>query len=200
MSSQEESAQKENVLGKTMWIAAVTEAFPERDYAGFLEELQKQTDRAVAVLAAAFLDRLLEDLLAGFFIENEALNKKLFRDFGALGSTAAKIDLAYSLGHIGPDLHHDLEIVNGIRNKFAHEIHGLSFESNTIKHRCKNLKWDAKFRAAIPDLENISIRDGFIVTISKLASELSLKVLAILKDRRKEAEDMRLDVGSNENT
>ena len=101
----------------------------ERQYPDWLGEFQDETDRACAVLAAAFLDRALGELLHGFMRDDPKVRERLFGRNHPLTTFGARIDLAFALGLIGTTEHHDLDLVRKIRNHFAHELTGLSFDT-----------------------------------------------------------------------
>jgi len=106
------------------------------------KEFQGETDRAAAVLSAAYLDHLLGELIAASMaVEHSKVDKLLYRDgHGPLGSFSAKIDTAYCLGLLSEDEYSDLHSIRHIRNDFAHKLTGLAFEYRSIADRCLNLK------------------------------------------------------------
>lgn len=109
--------------------------------------LKSETDRAAALLGAAYLDKYLADMFR-VRLHEDAPNR-LFQAHGPLGEFAGKIDLAYSLGWLSADIWADLHTIRKIRNDFAHDPnHLLSFaaESNrdrtaTLRARAKWMKW-----------------------------------------------------------
>ena len=89
----------------------------------FIEDVQKETDRGVALVSAAFLDDALEAMLRAFFVDDpdevdKLLNAKAIRP---LSSFASRIQLAYCLGLIGPNMYRDLNVIRDIRNDFSHQ-------------------------------------------------------------------------------
>ena len=75
-------------------------------------------------------------------VDNAAV-LKLTTGFNApFGTFSAKIVGALALGLINEDEHHDLEIIRGIRNEFAHKIE-VSFENQSFKSRCANFRLKA---------------------------------------------------------
>ena len=74
-----------------------------------LQELNKETDRGVALVATSFLDKLLMDMLAAFLIEN-ASAKALLSGFNApFGSFSTRIAGCLAMGLI-TDLEAQLRI------------------------------------------------------------------------------------------
>ena len=108
-----------------------------QNWANFLEEFQNETDRSSAILGAAFLDELLAKLIARFILEDDQTANDLLRGAFAPGGTfSSRILIVFSLGLISSDERHDLQLINRIRNKFAHELSGISFEQDSIKAQC----------------------------------------------------------------
>lgn len=101
----------------------------------FLDEFQTESDRAAAVLGAALLDDLTSELLSRCLLSGE-LAKKLLGINQPLGAFGARITAARAIGLISDDEFRDLNRVREIRNKFAHRLHGLDFESPQIRDMC----------------------------------------------------------------
>lgn len=102
--------------------------------------LKTESDRAVALITAAYLDDALEALLRSGFIEASSTVDKLLDPEGLLGTFAARMRLAYCLGHISRGTLQDLEIVASIRNKFAHRRQDLDFRSPEVAEACAKLR------------------------------------------------------------
>ena len=103
------------------------------DYNGFLEELKAGTDRETAILAGAYLEQGLAILLSKFIIQDEEVITNLFDGtFSPLNTFNQKILTAYSLGLVSQQEYHDLKIIKDIRNKFAHELQGITFDNEQI--------------------------------------------------------------------
>jgi DNA-binding MltR family transcriptional regulator len=108
------------------------------NFEAFASRFSSETDRACAVLGAAFLDALLEDLCRKRLA---ALQDKLLHYPGPLSSLSARINLLYSLSWIDADTYSDLSVIRHIRNDFAHSFdHALDFCNQSIADRCCNLR------------------------------------------------------------
>ena len=114
----------------------------------FLNELQGESDRACAVLAGAYLDVLLEELLAASFVETFNA-KELLEQSAPLGSFSSRIHAAHAMGLISATSSRDLHLVRRIRNEFAHHIHGIDFASPSVRSRC------GEFTCVIEKLDEI---------------------------------------------
>jgi hypothetical protein len=66
----------------------------------FQASLYAESDRGCALLAAAFLDERLGDLLRAFFVDDATVADGLLDGIGALATFSARIDLAFLLGLI----------------------------------------------------------------------------------------------------
>jgi len=151
------------------------------DWQGFLEEFQSESDRAAVILGGVFLDRHLRNLIAQFLIEDEkevefllGSERKLDRP---LSNFSARRRAAYCLGLITKDQYNDLRMIEKVRNRFAHHLHGLSFADEQIIGWCNSLKFLKKL---LPD-ESFPPRAAFIVCVYTLASSFQLKAIDIEK-------------------
>jgi hypothetical protein len=109
----------------------------DSDEQAVIEEIERQTDRGAALVAAAFIETRLEAAIKTRLDPEAAKTvSKLFHFSGALGNLAGKIDIGHAL-HLYPitirDLLHD---VREIRNQFAHNVAPLDFNSEDIRRRC----------------------------------------------------------------
>jgi len=102
----------------------------------FRKALTPETDRGCALMAAAFLDEKLKDLLKANLVNDTKLAHKVFDASGPLGSFSSRIDMAYLQGLIPKNAHRDLHLLRKIRNDFAHISDKLSFQSANISARC----------------------------------------------------------------
>ena len=75
-------------------------------------------------MLVSILDDFLEMLMDATIKQKDAFNhdkrKELLAWTGPLGTFSSRISMAYLLGHIPPWMYRDLELIRGIRNKFAH--------------------------------------------------------------------------------
>lgn len=102
------------------------------DYGEFLTEFQHESDRAAAILGGVLLDEHLRVLLKSVLIDDEETLNLLERgENSPLSSFSARIKGAYCMGLISKDVFDDLETIREIRNRFAHQLHGLSFEDQS---------------------------------------------------------------------
>jgi len=99
-------------------------------------ELGKESDRGCALVAAAYLEDELVELLKRFLIKQpDAASKALFDFNGPLGTFSAKIRMAHALGLISTETQKGLDILRKIRNEFAHLHEPVTFQSDAVKQR-----------------------------------------------------------------
>jgi len=164
-----------------------------------IEEIERQTDRGTALVAAAFIDARLETAIrTRLDPQAEKTIAKLLHHSGALGSFAAKIDLAHAL-HLYPiTISNMLHEIRDIRNQFAHERTPLEFNSPHIRRSCEKLlrhlrvysfhslshiglleqkfgspkerKWDGRFSL---EADEVSARWVFIAAVKQVLLHLS---------------------------
>lgn len=103
--------------------------------------LNTDSPRAAALLAVAHLDMWLEDDIHSKFVAYaRAKDERLFGPGAPLSSTEAKVHLCYSMGMFGDITRDDLIKICNIRNIFAHSPFPATFEFQTIKNLCFELK------------------------------------------------------------
>lgn len=106
-----------------------------------LGQFKKESDRAAVILIASMLDEILGTLLKSFFVATPASEDSLFDNATSpLSTFSSKIDMAYRAGLISSKFSRDLHIVRKIRNSFAHDIYGCSFENGSVKSRIMELE------------------------------------------------------------
>lgn len=133
-----------------------------------LFKYEEENDRAIAIVGAAFLDTLLENILVNFLANDEKEVKKLLQYDQPLGTYGNRITMAYCLGLIGKTIRDDLRSVGKIRNRFAHDLYA-SFHDEKIQSWCQSLRWH---RIAILPPPETTARDLFQVGVNQLVAHL----------------------------
>jgi hypothetical protein len=106
---------------------------PLKDLNRFARLIRKQDDYALVLSLATFVEDSLGRLLIAYFRDCKA-TKALVEGFNApLGTLSSRVKAAYSFGLIMKQQYEDLEILRNIRNEFAHNWEGVTFERNDIK-------------------------------------------------------------------
>jgi hypothetical protein len=98
------------------------------------DEIEKQTDRGAAIVAATVIDNVLETLITSRLIELSSKRREaLFDQINApLRSLSSKIELAFALGLFNAERKESLHLIRDVRNKFAHRIDSVSFDHPEI--------------------------------------------------------------------
>ncbi len=144
------------------------------------EELSKESDRGCALVASAYLENELTELLSCFFVELDRKREKAVWDFtGPVGTFSSKIKLAFALGLISDELEKSLDNVRDIRNKFAHLQEPLTFDSDQIKSRVLNI-------LPTSSIKESDIRNNFILKMQSIVALMHLLIAGTLQ--RKEPE------------
>lgn len=116
------------------------------------DELGGESERACAIVGAAYLDDLLLKCLEGYLLENPDSYDELLNPDNSnapLGSFGSKITMAYAIGLINQDDLKAFRKIKRIRNRFAHDLQ-LSFSADDISDHCKDLA------GMMPDAQYIS--------------------------------------------
>ena len=111
-----------------------------RQVNGIYEQLSQESERGSAIIGAAYIDDVLEEILKAFMIAPAQRQDELFASsFAPLGSLSAKIALSYRLGLISPNIRVSLDLVRKIRNDFAHVLHPIDFKTQSVHDRIREL-------------------------------------------------------------
>lgn len=96
--------------------------------------LQECTHAGVAIVGAAIIEeQILRALLTKMRPLSREMDKGLFDGYGPLSSFSGKIDMAYALQIITKETYNDLTTIRRLRNKFAHSMSLLNFNSVEIR-------------------------------------------------------------------
>ena len=109
----------------------------------FLDDLNKESERGAVLIASAYIEDQLSQIIAAFLIES-VCRKQLLEGFNApLGTFSARATAAEALGLISEEEYCDLTSIRKIRNEFAHS-HRATFSNVRVVQMCGNLKHSAK--------------------------------------------------------
>lgn len=119
----------------------------------FKKEFEKESDRACVILSVAMLDQALEGLLKAHLVPISSSEDELLEGaYAPISTFNARIDLAHRIGLISARFCRDLHIIRRIRNDFAHNITGCSFEDSTVRNRIIELTRSSKLPKKFPDV------------------------------------------------
>lgn len=128
------------------------------------------SDRAVAIVGPAFLDKLLSEALVEFMVDNRGEVSRLLKPDGPLGTYGSRVSACYCLGLIGKIVTADLRLIGKIRNRFAHDLRA-DFTDPSISNWCRALRFHKEFFATPPACA--TDRDLFQVGVNQLVSHLT---------------------------
>lgn len=105
-----------------------------------VNELEKESDRGCALVAAAYLENEITALLESFLVKQDKnANKELFDFNGPLGTFSSKIKISFALGLISKESRTSLNVIRKIRNDFAHLQTPLNFDDRDIQQKINTL-------------------------------------------------------------
>lgn len=146
-----------------------------------IAEFGKESDRAAVILVASLFDNALESLLRTTLVPSASNTDEVFDTPNApLGTFSGKISMANRIGLISPRFCRDLHLIRRIRNEFAHNVSGCTFDSGPVNSRCLELAKSSGFidrhqktRAReFPD----GTRGNFLIIASWMLYSLNSKV------------------------
>ncbi|WP_109479669.1 MltR family transcriptional regulator [Paraburkholderia sp. C35] len=130
------------------------------DFLSFATTLKTESDRACALMAAAWLDDQLGLLLRENFLEDKKATELLFDATGPLSTFSGRIALARALGLIPKAVLNDLLTLKRIRNDFAHTAAPIDFSIEPIASRCHNLQCQIRDKHEPPRLKFVNCMMG----------------------------------------
>ena len=113
-----------------------------QDFTRFLSEFQGETDRGAALVGAALIDLRLSDTLRAFMVSSKAASDLLDGGTAALGTFSSRIKATFAFGLIDRHERGECDTIRKVRNEFAHQAHGLTFNDPKILALCDKLQSD----------------------------------------------------------
>jgi DNA-binding MltR family transcriptional regulator len=157
------------------------------DWELFFNELQEESERSAAVIAGAFLEALLGDLLKAFMVQDKSTVVSLIGDernsSRSLSGFGSRILACYCLGLISKQEFEDLKTIQSIRNRFAHELQGYSFDNPQVAKLCAQLKIPEEIYRVSKRLP-VDHRSRYLLCVSLLVQQIGLRILATAKTPR----------------
>lgn len=148
------------------------------------DELEKESDRGCALVAAAYLENEVTALLNQFFVEmNKSARKELFNFNGPVGTFSAKTKLAHAVGLISTEVRNALDLIRGIRNKCAHLQEPFNFEDSVVAQQINALMPSCNVTAATP-------KDSFILKVQAVAAVIHTRIANTHHREEPEHEDV----------
>jgi hypothetical protein len=111
------------------------------------EEMHNASERTQAIVASAFLEDKLTDLLRAYLRKDKTTTDKLFKPGKLLGGLGPKADLGFLLSLYSKEFRNDLVQIGAIRNAFAHWAERTTFETKEIRGFCEKLEFQDRLFA-----------------------------------------------------
>ena len=142
-------------------------------------EFDKESDRAAVILVGSIVDELLKSLLSAHLVAVTSSKDDLFDGPNApLSDFNARIEMAYRLGIVSVKFTRDLHLIRKIRNEFAHNIHGCSFNDARVSSRIVELTKShgiiGRSKHKYPEI--LSTRDQFLQSASWMTWHLTQEI------------------------
>ena len=142
----------------------------------FRKTLNSESDRACALMAAAYLELQLEKLIKAFLVADDPVVHRLFGPLGPFGNFSSKIDMAYLLGLIPRLVKRDLHLLRRIRNDFAHTHTQIDFTNSVVAARCYELNYHGLPEVKEPRRKFVRVMMGMMAFVhSKLATTIHIE-------------------------
>lgn len=154
-----------------------------------LESQYEHDDRSMVLNIAAFAEDTLELILL-IYLREKKQAKELVTGFNApLGTFSARIKAVFVLGLIHKDGYKTLEILRKVRNKFAHDWKGVSFDREDIASLINKLsnsrQEEFEQLTSEEDKQKIPVRYRFMYKVSDILIDLRILAKALDKSGEK---------------
>lgn len=157
--------------------------------------LTKGSDRDAAILAGTILEELLCRLLQKRFVQGNVFNNAIESSNASLSTFSNKIQISYLLGIISKRMYDDLNRIRKIRNIFAHNIRGCSFDDKNIQSIVNTLTY-ADLPLFSEWLPAASFKDKFLMHCTIIEIAIVKKIVRF--DSILECEDETNNIGFEE--
>jgi hypothetical protein len=149
--------------------------YEPNDIDRIFRELDSETDRAAILIAGSLVEFALELAVCCRLQAPTTAREKeaLANEDGMLGTFSRKIWTAYFLKVIGPEARRELDLIRQIRNRAAHDMNPVTFKTDEIAARCRELRFgaDAMADGTTPNDE----RRRFLVIAAFFAANLLMR-------------------------
>lgn len=150
----------------------------------YLDTLNKESPRGKVLISSGFLEQQLKEILLTFLVDDTKVPELVEGGNAPLGTLAARISACYAMGLITEDERHDLNLIRGIRNDFAHSFH-TTFETETVRSRCQQLR---KKAPAYTDDQGVQVgttaEGQFTSAAVALILAYTVRPMYVIKERR----------------
>jgi hypothetical protein len=179
-----------------------------KEYKGFVNEFEDETDRAAVILGAAKLDTLLYQLLGRFFLPSPTGKDELLDGDSPLSTFSSRINVAFRLGLIDAPFARALHLIRRIRNSFAHELTGCNLDSGAHRDRVKELVLPFKGLTIIKDFDDAFFSERkhsgpsaeFRTVLGIMIGRLEIAILKVISIKNDRALELTIETWKKEKT
>jgi hypothetical protein len=159
----------------------------DSEFKDFSKELEKESDRGIAIICHAYIEDLLKALLKKRLIENKDFLNNLKKSI----SFNHILILCYITGIVTDEEKQEIEIINRIRNQFGHRRKVNKFCHTDIRGICNNLRVPKSI------MDKMTTRKKFVSTAAYYVQMLNLKLKYTKKVKNIEVESRGLKMLDN---
>jgi DNA-binding MltR family transcriptional regulator len=150
-------------MSKRDALRALSRKFPPlRELEDIFSALEHDAPRAVAIIAGAIIEGMLERIIISRLKDKEPnLIGRLFKNKGPLSDFDSKLLIAQAFGIIERTTAEDLHRIKSVRNTFAHATQNITFDTPEILSEIK----EAIFLNRIDDdsMSKLNGKDIFLI-------------------------------------
>jgi mannitol operon repressor len=146
-----------------------------------LNNLQRESDRGLALIASANIEKQLSQVLHSFLRETATARLLLEGALSPLSSLSAKLAACHALGLIDDFEYREINLIRKIRNKFAHSSEALTYSSLEVSSLCQELRSDLP-----DDGSEHNNRGKFMNSAIKMSLHLMYRSPWVKKEKRTE--------------
>lgn len=118
--------------------------------------LAQHSDREAAIVGHSLLEAVLEDAVRAHLVPTP--DSRLFANGAPLGSFWGLFTVGHAFGVVGSGLRTELQLLNDIRNKFAHNVRDVRFAAEDVSELCRALRLPEGRVAKDDDARTLALR------------------------------------------
>jgi len=150
------------------------------DFKTFADNLEKESDRGVAIICHAYIEDLLKELLKKRLIDDKRSHESLE---GRI-SFHNILQFCYLTGIVTHTEKKEIECLSKIRNKFAHKRRINDFRKKYIIDECNKLRFVTPARRGLTARKKFISTAAYFVQILKLKLKYTRKLKLVEKEAR----------------
>jgi len=152
----------------------------DQEFKKFIEEIEKESERGMAIICHAYIDDLIKEILKKRLIKDKDFLKSLEK----LISFSRLLTLCYITGVVTEEEKEEITLLNKIRNKFAHNRKVNSFRMANIPDLCNRLRVPRSFTGVSTSRKKYIRTAAYYIQILNLKLKYTKKVRFVEKESR----------------